>query len=74
VPSIGGFGGDDELGDGDGDGVPDLNVKFDRQALIAAIKAGTAGGQIAPDANLQVDVYAGGTFLLGSDTVSVKGN
>jgi hypothetical protein len=37
-----GFAGDDFAGDSDGDGVPELVVKFDRQELIQSIRAGSA--------------------------------
>ena len=49
-----------------------FNLKFDRQLLIASIKAGIASGAITPSKlkNLEVRLMAG-TRLLGSDNIGV---
>lgn len=59
------------VADADGDGVPDLTVKFDRQALIASIKAGMAAGLISAGAPFRVDVRSG-NHVMGSDTMTAK--
>jgi hypothetical protein len=72
VKAIAGFGGDDHANDNDGDGLPELNVKFDRQALVSAIKAAIATGQLNPANPVPVELVARGTAILGSDLLRVK--
>src|SRR6185503_18579239 len=64
-----GFGGDDLPGDGDGDGVPDLVVKFDRQELIQSIRAGISAGMIDPDSQVVLEMRTAGGAVLGSAVV-----
>jgi hypothetical protein len=56
--------------DADGDGVPDLTVKFDRQALIAAVKQGIAAGAIDPSRPLTVAFTVQGAWF-GEDAIAV---
>jgi len=72
VPSTAGFSGDDALSDSDGDGVPNLVVKFDRQRLIASIQAGIAGGFIQPDSNVTLTLVSQGSFVIGTDTIRIN--
>jgi Bacterial Ig domain len=67
VPSTTGWVGDDALGSEGG--VPCLDVKFDRQALIASIRAGLASGKIAAGEPARVALLASGRVI---DTVSVR--
>jgi hypothetical protein len=75
VPVTTGFSGDDALQDDDGDGIPELLIKFDRQALIAAVRAGRTNGSLTGDI-LLMTVKAGGMsqFVLGTDTARLRGN
>jgi len=57
------------VGDYDEDGIPDLMVKFDRQAVIEFLKTkGIAGAEII----LTVTGEVNGTPFEGSDTIGVK--
>ncbi|MBI4953714.1 MAG: hypothetical protein HY908_16940 [Myxococcales bacterium] len=60
-----------QVGDADRDGVPDLTLKFDRQALIAAIRAGIGTGAIDPAVPVQVSLYAGARPV-GADSLRVQ--
>ena len=73
VPATVGFAGDDALADDDGDGVPELTVKFDRQLLIASIQAGIAAGVIEPRSRIPVTLVAGGGFVYGTDIIRIIG-
>lgn len=73
VPATLGFAGDDVVGDANGNGVPDLLVKFDRQGLINAVRAGTTAGLIAPQAMVDVTLTAEGR-VLGLDRMRIRGN
>ena len=74
VPVTADFAGDDATADGDGDGIPELLIKFDRQALIASIRAGIIGGQIEANSTVVLTIKAGGGFVLGTDTIRIRGN
>jgi hypothetical protein len=54
------------IGDHDNDGISDLMVKFDRQALIDHLAGKT--GQV----KLTVEGKVGGSVFQGADTISVK--
>ncbi len=70
VPVIPGYG---QIGDEDGDGVPDTIIKFDRQALIGSIRAGIANGKIDPNKNVVITLVAAGGALIGDDSIKVVG-
>jgi len=53
-----------EIKDRDGDGYPELMVKFDRLALVKKISKGTAVLSVIGKIN--------GTYFIGSDIVSVR--
>ncbi|MBK8978268.1 MAG: hypothetical protein IPM29_20380 [Planctomycetes bacterium] len=74
VPSTAGFAGDDQPTDADHDGVPELTVKFDRQALIAAIRAGLAAGSTPAGGPVSVALFADGSFELGRTTLRIVGS
>jgi hypothetical protein len=57
--------GPSEIGDHDGDGVPDLMVKFNRQALIPLLQVGKA------ELTVSAELISGPRFV-GSDTISVR--
>jgi hypothetical protein len=61
------------FGDFDRDSVLDLELKFDRQALIAAIRAGMASGAIPADGPVPVSLVADGVFELGATMLRVVG-
>jgi len=61
-------------GDDDNDNVPELTLKFDRQALIAAIRAGITAGLIDAGGTVKVTLMAGGQFAIGSDLVRIVGS
>jgi probable HAF family extracellular repeat protein len=70
-----GFSGDDATTDADGDGLPELQIRFDRKDLIASIKAGIAAGMIQANTTVDVTLTAGGgTFELGTHNVRIKGS
>ena len=71
VRATAGFSGGDVLGDADLDGVPDVTIKFDRQAVIASIQAGIDAGLIVPGTLLTVTIVVDGRAL-GSDRIRVK--
>lgn len=77
VRSIAGYAGDDQLVDHDGDGVPELKIRFKRRELIASIKAGIAAGLIT-GRRVEVTVFAeaddpeGGT-VLGTQMIRIRG-
>lgn len=73
VPATSGWPGDDTLSDSDGDGVPELTVKFDRQQLIASVKAALAAGFVGADGTIPCALYADGGFELGSDLLKIAG-
>ncbi|MEW6747828.1 MAG: FG-GAP-like repeat-containing protein [Planctomycetota bacterium] len=74
VLAVAGFSGDDTPCDDDGDGVPELSVRFDRSELIASIKAGIAAGLIEPNSTVVVTLSAnGGTTIVGSDSIKIVG-
>jgi len=73
VRALTGVGGDDRLRDRDRDGVPDLQVKFDRRLLIASIRAGIAVGAIRPRSNVVITLVAEDGIVLGTDTIRVSG-
>ncbi len=75
IPSSAGFAGDDEASDedDDDDGIPKLVIKFDRQQLIASIRAGISAGQFAPNSNVTVTLKAGEGFVIGTDVIRVNG-
>ncbi len=70
VPATPGFG---SLGDEDDDGIPDTVLKFDRQALIASIRAGIAGGHIQPESSVTLAVVAEGGTVIGTDVIRIVG-
>jgi hypothetical protein len=74
VPALADFPGSRSTSDGDGDGVPELLVKFNREELIASIRAGIRAGAIAPNSKVELTVKAAGGFVLGSDLVQLRGN
>jgi hypothetical protein len=63
VPATSGWPGDDATADTDSDGIPELRIKFDRQALIAAIRAGIAANLIQADAPVPVSLLANGVAI-----------
>lgn len=71
VPATAGFAGDDAIGDSDGDGIPDLVIKFDRQLLISALRAGVNAGMVQTRVPVEVKAYAGGN-LLGADNIVLR--
>lgn len=71
VGSTAGFSGDDATGDYNRNGVPDLTIKFDRQAFIAIIKAGIRAGQIDPAKPLVVRLVAGAGREIGVTTIRI---
>jgi hypothetical protein len=48
-----------------------VDVKFSRQAFIASVNAGIAGGKINPKKQVAVQ-FLSGTHLIGRDNVTVK--
>jgi len=66
VPALTGIVLDDVLADDDGDGIPNLRMKFDRRRLVAAIQAGIAAGMIQPHGQTIVTFAVEG-FVLGQD-------
>ena len=60
------------LNDLDSDNIPDTVLKFDRQELIASIKAGIAVEQIQPDSSVEIQLVADG-FVIGTATIRIKG-
>ena len=61
------------LADCDEDQVPDANLKFSRQALIAAIKAGIATEKIEPNGDVPVQLVVDNDFVIGTATIRIKG-
>jgi hypothetical protein len=57
-----------DVGDHDGDGIPDLMVKFSRADLIAYLKA---NGLTSGDVELTVTGYVDSVLFEGSDTIRV---
>jgi hypothetical protein len=57
-------------GDRDGDGVPDLALKFDRAALVAALRGARAAGVLAGD-RVPVSLL-GGEYTLGVTAIDVR--
>ena len=53
-------------------GIPEVELKFDRAALIASIKAGIAAGAIDPNQPVTVR-FLSGSRPLGTDTIRVQG-
>jgi hypothetical protein len=72
VPSTTGFAGDDQTSDSDQDGIPELIIKFDRQKLANAIKAGVAAGMIAPNSTVTVTLLSSGR-VIGTDVIRIIG-
>jgi hypothetical protein len=72
VPSTQGWPGDDSVTMGPG-GIPMLTIKFDRQALITAIRAGIAGGSIPAQGPVTVTLVSAGR-VIGTDTVAIVGH
>jgi len=70
VPVALDFAGSQGVGDADGDGVPDVKLKFDRQGLVAAVLAAVGNGEVVPDAPLGVEFRAG-EDLLGTVEIRV---
>ena len=60
------------IGDDDQDNVPDTVLKFDRQALIASIKAGIAANMIQPNSTVTAQLVADG-FVIGTAPIRIKG-
>ncbi|MEW6744024.1 MAG: Ig-like domain-containing protein [Planctomycetota bacterium] len=73
VLAVAGFSGDDGVSDDDGDGIPELLVRFDRQKLISAIQAGIVAGAIQPASGARVSLMASTVHLLGVDTIKLTG-
>ena len=78
VPSVSGFAGDDVLGDEDVDGIPDLTVKFDRGALVDAVRAGITAGAIEDPKQVPTTLFARSLptdepAAVGMVTIRVKG-
>lgn len=74
VPSTAGFPGDDATFDTDGDGLPQLLIKFDRQLLSSSLRAGIAAGLIQPGGNVVVTLVAEGGYEIGRETMRVIGH
>jgi len=60
------------LGDSDNDGIPNLNLEFDRTALIASIRAGIAANMIQPNSQVLLTLVADGTAI-ATDFVRITG-
>ena len=74
VPSVAGWPGDDATLDSDADGVPELVLKFDRTQLIAAIRAGVAGGFVGAMGSVAITLQADDGAVLGTDALKIVGN
>jgi len=53
---------------------PDLPIKFDRQRLIASIRAGISASMIQPNSQVTITLVAEGRFVIGTDTVRIVGD
>jgi hypothetical protein len=77
VPAAQEWPGDDTLKDRDGDGVPELRVRFERRLVVGAIRAGVAAGRIDPNAPVECAIYArptgGAAVLIGFDLIRIVG-
>lgn len=65
--------------DSDGDGLLEVRLRFDREALIASIRAGIASGAIHPTQAVGLTIVVDadrmvGGYVLGTDFVNVRGN
>ena len=63
--------------DKDGDGIPDLEILFDRQAFAGALTAGIAAGEIrqptpSSPTRISVDLMLDKLFLVGSARFKIK--
>lgn len=56
------------VGDADGDAIPDMTLRFDRQTLIASIRAGIAGNYLPAEGDIDVQLVLDGSVIATAKT------
>jgi hypothetical protein len=72
VPSTAGFSGDDATQDTNGNGIPELVIKFDRQELVNSIRAGISSGAILANSTVVLTLVANGGTVIGTDVMRIN--